>query len=169
MQYIIDFFNHPFFIVVGGLTTSFAILGFLYLLYLVLKGVLPVWYRLGLGLAKRRIAIFAEHSYDELKSLLVDSRIFSKKNIVKIGLNEIKKAANETIFLISWKDAASNIDDILNQAKDDTAIIIYASPKDIDGDSMKKINAQRNAVIVNFRGRLLNDILTTMVTSSFEQ
>lgn len=46
MQSIIDFFNHPFFIVVGGIATTVMVLGFLYTLFLIFKGVIPVWYRL---------------------------------------------------------------------------------------------------------------------------
>jgi hypothetical protein len=166
-QQVVDFFNHPFFIIVGGLTTSFAILSFAYLFFLILKGILPVWYRLGLGLAKRSIAIFAECSYEELRSLLVDSKIFRNKKIIRVGPNEIKSAAKTNVFLISWDDMGGKIDEILNEARDDTAVIVYAKPQDIDPDSMKKINALRNAVVVNLRGRLLNDILTTMITSGF--
>jgi hypothetical protein len=167
MQGLIDFFNHPFFVMVGGLTTVIAILGSIYTLFLITKGILPVWYRLGLGLSKRRIAILADSGFDELKSLLIDSEIFNQKNISKIGHGELKKIQQQTLLLIYWKEYSHQIDEIINLSADSTALIIYAPPQDgrIDDDSMKKINSQRNAVVVNFRGRLLNDILTTMITS----
>lgn len=77
---VIYFFNHPFFIVIGGMATVIMIGGFLYAIWVVISGVFPVWYRLGIGLAKRRVAVFAsmEH-FEEIKTLLVDSTIFKEK------------------------------------------------------------------------------------------
>ncbi len=171
MQTIISFFNHPFFIIVGGITTSLAIVGTVYTLYLVIKGVLPVWYRLGMGLSRRKIAIFAEEEYNNLKSMLIDSNIFVSKNIVKIDKQSIKKAETITLLLVHWKCFEQEIDNILKIKKDSDALIIYAPQPEgrIDNNNLEKINSERNSIIVNFRGRLLNDILTCMMTTSYEK
>jgi sRNA-binding carbon storage regulator CsrA len=170
MQQIIDFFNHPFFIIVGGLTTSFAAIAVIFTIFFVVKGVLPVWYRLGMGLTRRKITVFAEDEFDNLKGLLVDSKIFQGKNIIKIERNSIKKAASSTLLLVHWKCFETEIEDILRIKKDSAALIIYA-PRDEgtikDKEILEKINQERNAIIVNFRGRLLNDILTCMITTSY--
>lgn len=171
MQEIVKFFDHPFFIVVGGLTTLFSIATVVYVVYLVIKGVFPVWYRLGIGLSTRKIAIFAEDEYDNLKNLLVDSKIFQNKNIVKIDKKSIKRAEPLTLLLVHWKPFEAEIENILKIKKDNAALIIYA-PQDegfVDNETLKKINLERNSMIVNFRGRLLNDILNSMITTSYDK
>lgn len=171
MQTVISFFNHPFFIIVGGVTTSLAIVGTIYAVYLVVKGVLPVWYRLGMGLSKRKIAIFAEEEYRNLKGMLIDSNLFTSKNIMKIDKQSIKKAEAITLLLVHWKCFEQEIDTILKIKRDSHALIIYAPQSEglIGKNSLEKINSERNSIIVNFRGRLLNDILTSMMTTSYEK
>lgn len=171
MKHIVDFFNHPFFVCVGGLTTLLALVGLLYTIYLLIKGLLPVWYRLGIGLAKRKIGVFAKDEFSNLKSMLVDSHLFKPKNIVQIDGESLKKAESVTLLLIHWKPFEAHIDEILRIKKDSDAMIIYAPQKEgfIDNGTLDKINAERNAIIVNFRGRLLNDILTSMITTSYEK
>jgi hypothetical protein len=171
VQPLIDFFNHPFFIIVGGIATIASLIVVLYTLFLVIKGVLPVWYRLGLGLSKREIMIFADDEYDDIKNMLVDSKIFQESNIKKIDKTAIKKAEQATLLLVHWKSFGSNIESILNIKKDAAALIVYA-PQDqgkIDRKTLEMINKERNSIIVNLRGRLLNDILVCMITTSYEK
>lgn len=137
--------------------------------YLWIKGILPVLWRLGIGLSKREIAIFSDNEFDGLKSLLVDSKIFRHKNIVRIDKGSIRKAENLSLLLVDWKSFEGNIDEILQIKKDSAALIIYAPPQAVKPDDVTKINLHRNSIIVNMRGRLLNDILTSMMTTGFEE
>ena len=166
-----NFFGTPFFNIVSGISTILMMAGFLYTAYLLIKGVFPVWYRIGMGLSKRKIAVFANGEFDALKSTLVDSKIFKAKNIFRVHKNALKKADKETIFLIHWKEYKNEIDEIISIKKNSTAMIVYAPQNEgrIEQESIDKINNQRNSVIVNFRGRLLNDILISMITTSYEQ
>jgi len=84
MQTIVDFFNHPIFIVLGGISTLITLIAVLYGIYLFARGIFPVWYRLGMGLSKRKIAIFAEKEFDDLRDMLFESGLFLKENIIKI-------------------------------------------------------------------------------------
>ncbi|MGW8185417.1 MAG: hypothetical protein ACWGHO_04900 [Candidatus Moraniibacteriota bacterium] len=169
MNTIINFFNHPFFIIVGGIATIFMIVGFCYTAFLVVKGVFPVWYRLGIGLSKRKIAIFAKDEYQSLSDMITASKIFT--TTIQIHKNDIKKAEKETIYLVHWNEFQDKIEAILSIKKDTTPLIIYAPQEEgfIDKDIMKKINSHRNSVVVNLRGRLLNDILTSLITTSYEK
>ena len=168
---IIDFFNHPFFIVIGGLATVFMIFGFLYVAYLVIKGVLPVWYRLGIGLSERKVAIFGSlEVFESIKTSLTDSKIFKEKNIVHIKLDNIDKAKDETIFLIDLETFGDKIEQVFSARKNhQTAIVIYAKPASIPNEKMSDIANRANTVVVNFRGRLLNDILTSLITTSYDR
>ncbi|MFA5906327.1 MAG: hypothetical protein WC836_20540 [Desulfobacula sp.] len=167
---IISFFTHPFFSVVGGISSILVIFGFFYTGFIIFKGVLPLWIRLGRGLANRKIAIFAEDEFNDLRSLLVDSKIFKDKNIVQITKKNIKKAEEYTLMLVHWKCFESEIDEILAIKKDTDALIVYA-PQDegfLNKLDLNKINSARNTILVNFRGRLLNDVTLSMITTAFK-
>ncbi len=171
LQAIVDFFNHPFFIVLGGMTSLLVLPALLYTTYLVGKGVIPVLIRLGMGLSQRKIAVFAEgDEFDDLKSMLLDSGILRESNIVKINKNSIKKAEHMTIFLVHWMSFKSEIDRILEMKSDPAALFVYAPQSEgrIDDDAIAKINRESNTTIMNFRGRLLNDILISMITTRYK-
>ncbi len=166
---IATFFSHPWFAIIGGLATVSMIFCGLYTVILLFKGVIPVWYRIGIGLSKRKVAIFADKEYSNLDSLIKDSKIFNET--IKIHKNDIKKAETETIFLVHWGEYKSKIDKIIEIKKTSTALIVY-SPQGadkIDQASLKKIDNEPNSVIVNFRGRLLNDIFTSVITTSYDK
>ncbi len=129
-----------------------------------------VWYRIGKGLAKRKIAIFAETEFDSLKDLLVDSGLIREKNIIKIGKRDMTKAENCSLYLVHYLPFKTEIDSILSQKKDKDALIVY-TPLDegrIEPDHLEKIGKQRNTTTVNFPGRLLNDVFVSMITTSFK-
>lgn len=171
MQEVIDFFNHPFFMIVGGLLSLVAVFGVFSTIYLVLRGIVPIWYRLGIALSKRKIAIFADEKFNELKDILVDSGMFQEKNIIKIDMPALKKAKNISFYLIHYSKCQDIIDDILLLKNDSDALVVY-SPQDegfIGTEILNKLNAQRNTIIVNLRGRLLNDIMVSMITTSFSR
>ena len=154
-----------------GSTIAFIII-FIIGVVIWFKGILPVLLRVGNGLAKREIAIFARgDNLVSLKNLLLDSGLFKKSNILEISTNgDIGKAEDKTVYLIFWHDWSERIDDILSQVKDKTALIVYA-PQElgfIPPDAMAKLNEKRNVMVTNFRGRLLNDITTSIITTSYK-
>ena len=170
-QKIYDFFNHPFFIIFGAIsiliTIAMAMIGF----YTIIKGVLPIWIRLGLGLSNRKIAIYAEKDFDSLKSLFVDSGIIKEENIHKIASDSLSKGENYTIMLVNFPEFNDKIEDILKYKKDSDALIIYAPQNSgrIDEKTLESINSHRYSIIVNLRGRLLNDIVNSMITTSYKK
>jgi len=138
---------------------------------ILIRGISPVLYRLGNGLAKRKIAIFAKgDNAVSLKSLLTDSKLFRQKNIFEITSKEdIGKAEEASIYLVYWHDWADDISEILNQKPDKCAMVVYA-PYDkgkIPDEQMKNLDGKRHTAVTNFRGRLLNDIVTAMITTSY--
>lgn len=172
MNFLINFFDSSFFIVVGGVSVIIMIGTFLYSIYLIMQGIIPVWYRLGKGLARRNIAIFAEaEEFNSLKDMLVDSKLFKPKNIHQIQTNNIKKADNYTVFLVHWSKYKNNINDIVTMKKDSTALVIYSPQNEgmIDSESLNLINSHRNSIIVNFRGRLINDIFVSLITTVYSK
>lgn len=167
MQAIIDFFNHPVFIVLGGISTLITLVAVLYGIYLFARGIFPVWFRLGMGLSKRKIAVFAEKEFGDLRDMLIESGLFQKENVIKIEKQSIKKAQGMTLFLMHWKSFEGEIEKILEMKNLETALIVYAPQSEgfIDKPMMERISQERNSIVVNLRGRLLNDILVSMITT----
>ncbi len=171
MQNIINFLDHPIFNIFDRFSTFLVIATVVYTGYLILKGVVPVWYRLGLGLSIRRIAIFGSaEAFESLKNTLIDSKIFKQKNIVHISADNIDKAKDETIFLVDWGTFADKIEQVFSARRNNqTPIVIYAKPVSIPQEKMNDIGNRANTVVVNFRGRLLNDLLTSLITTFYDR
>lgn len=172
LEHVVNFFSSPFMTIVGGLSTLIVILGAIYSVWCILTGIMPVWIKLGKGLSKSTIAIFSDTQFNSLKSMIVDSKIFKEKNIIHITKQDLKRAANASVFLVHWKDFQSDMHSILALKKDNTALIIYAPQNEgriEDQDLLNKIDRERNSVLVNYRGRLMNDIFTSLITVNYEQ
>jgi hypothetical protein len=165
------FYNHPVFAIIGGLAVTMAFLGFMYKVICWTFGITPILFRLGVALWIRRIAIFGStEAYTRIRASLKDSNLFKEKNIVHITADNIDKAKDETIFLVDWETFGNQIDQVFSARKNhQTAIVIYAKPASIPNDKMNDIANRANTVVVNFRGRLLNDILTSLITTSYER
>lgn len=154
---------------IGDAQIIYAIIFIIIAFIAYMRKILLVLYRLGKGLAKRKIAVFAEsNNLTSLKSLLIDSKLFNEKNIFGITRKEdFERARQATIYLVYWHDFQNDIDEILNKKEDGTVLIVYAPYNlgRIPDDQMNKLDGKRNTVVSNFRGRLLNDIVISMITA----
>ncbi len=168
IDFIVDFFTHPIFVLIAGISTLVSGAFLIYAIWLVARGIIPILLRLGKSLSKRNIAILASgDDYDNLRNVLISSGLFKKKNIKKIDKNSITTVQNESLLLMHWKSHKKNIGDILKNKKDAAVLIVYAPTEEgrIEPLDMNEINQQQNVTVVNFRGRLLNDVLVSMMTS----
>lgn len=168
---IVDCFNHPFFIIIGGLSTSIAVLVALYQVVRIGFGITPIVFRIGIALWKRKVAVFATAEvFNSLEATLTDTGIFKKKNVIHIPVENIDKAKNETVYVVDWDTFHDQIDHIFAaRGSHQTPVIIIAKPGSIRPEIMIDIANRSNTVVVNFRGRLLNDILTSLITTSYEK
>lgn len=157
----------------GYASTVIVILSVLAALVMWFKGILPVLIRLGNGLARRKIAIFAKtDTARSLEDLLCDSKLFNRNNISRVsGEADIGIAERATLFLVYWPDWHGRLRAILDAKADGTALIVYAPQEygSIPPDQVTLLNGKRNVVVSNFRGRLLNDIVACMITTSYEK
>lgn len=157
----------------GTIETVVLLIGIVLAIVLWVRGVFPALLRLGNGLAKRKIALFAKgDNAQSLKNLLMDSKLFHEKNIIAITRSEdIGRAESATMYLVFWHDWIENIDEILRLKPDGCALIIYSpyNQARISEENMTKLDGKRHTAVTNFRGRLLNDIVTSMITTSYEK
>lgn len=159
--------------VVATIDTIILIIVVIYSATLWLRGISPVLYRLGSGLAKRKIAIFANaENCASLKNLLLDSKLFNQKNIYEIGgVQDIGRCEDASVYLVFWHDWVKDIDTILDKKPDRCALVVYAPYEGgkISSEQMTKLDGHRHTAVTNFRGRLLNDIVVSMITTHYEQ
>mgnify|MGYP001606276633 FL=1 len=154
----------------GYISTIIVIVGVIAGVVVWFSGISPALYRLGNGLAKRKIAVFAKNDNAvSLKSLLTDSKLFKKNNIFEITCkDDVGKAEEASVYLVHWHDWADDISEILSKKPDKCAMVVYA-PYDkgrIPDEQMKNLDGKRHTAVTNFRGRLINDIVTAMITTS---
>ncbi len=163
--------NNPILLLIGSLITVITIVIWLYSASLIVSGLAPILLRLGKSLSRRKIGVLAEEKENELIDLLIDSGLFKRKNILTARRSDINRVEDCTIKLVHWERFEEDIDKILNMKEDNHALIVYAPAEGprIGKEYMDKLSMHRNTVIVNFRGRLLNDILTSMLTTEFSK
>jgi len=104
-------------------------------------------------------------------NLLVDTELFDRRNMIGISSSsDFGRAERATVFLIFWDDWQDKIDEILRAKKDNTALVVYApkGPRSIPEDKFIELNSKRNVMVTNFRGRLLNDIVISLMTTSYQ-
>lgn len=177
MTEIYQIFNNPFFVIVGGLFTLSSIVVVLLTFAFWVLGITPLLWRLGLGRWTRKIAIVANlEMYSSLEKDLIDSGIFIKGNITQITNKSLSDVKNHTLLLVHYQSfTQQDIETILNN-KDSASGMIFYFPsfsnkkgESIPNDIRDKISNTPNTTIVNFRGRLLNDLVTTLITTSYEK
>lgn len=154
--------------IIGIIETLILVAGIIYAVYLWVRGILPVLYRLGNGLAKRKIAVFAKgDNLSSIKSLLEDSKLFRQRIIEVTSKNDLGRAEKASVYLVYWHDWSNEINDILAKKPDKCPMIVYApyNKEKIPDDQMENLDGKRNTSVTNFRGRLLNDVVTAMITT----
>ncbi len=154
------------------LTTAIVLVAMARRLILWAQGISPALRSLGNGLRKRKIALFARNeNLAGIRDSLLRSKLFREKNIFGIERPEdIGSAEDASVFVLYWPDWEDHLDAILGKKDDATPLIVYCprTSGPISKEDMEKIDGHRNTAISNFRGRLLNDVVTAMITTSYE-
>ncbi len=159
--------------IIATIETIALVAGIVWGTILWIRGIFPALLRLGNGLAKRKIALFAKgDNVTSISHLLTDSALLKSRNLIPITKPEdMGRAESATMYLVVWADWAENIHAILGMKPDKCALIVYAPYEGgrIPDEQMKMLDGKRHTAVTNFRGRLLNDIVASMITTSYEK
>jgi hypothetical protein len=152
-------------VLAADLLLALAALG----LYAWLSPIFLALYRLGRGLSRRNIAILARgDNLRRLESLLLDSRLFSRQRLILVpDESRLDLATRGHLLLLAWEDWGGQLEEVLRRKGERAALVIYAPPGTIPPEQLKRIDGERHAVVANFRGRLLNDIVVSLITTTF--
>lgn len=131
-------------------------------------GILRPLYRLGLGLSRKRITIIASYEdCESLVNLISNSKIFSTSRIRRICSREDAEDIQAgDVILYKYNGSPFTLREVLERKSPDASIVIYAKPMEIkDVSDWQLMDEFRNVSVCNLKGRLLNDLLTLMMTT----
>jgi hypothetical protein len=157
---------------IGVLTTLVALLALVVNFAGWLLGIAPLMKRLGLGRWYREICVVAGKEYKDLETDLVNSGVFRGKNIRQVSLKNLADIKNADLLLVDYRYVADKIDEVLSNKQSRAGMVVYYPIIDkdrISDDVAKRINNQSHTTLTNFRGRLINDILITLISTSYEK
>lgn len=174
---VYNFYNNPFIVIFGGLTTTALLLGFVLNFIFWSLGIWPLLWRLGVGRWTRKISVVATAEvYNQLKKDLVDSGIFRESNISQISSQSLAEVKDRDLLLVHYQSFSEDqIKTILGNKKSRAGMVFYypifsnKKGEQIPPEIFKQISNKENTTVVNFRGRLLNDIITTLITTSYKK
>jgi len=153
--------------IVGFFTVFLVIFG-------TVKGFVPVFARLGYGLWRRKIAIVANNdAYASLDDLIRRSKLFGKDNIFRVTASQgdLESISRADIILVYWPDSSHLLQHILDQKTERMALIVYAPHAGgrISSNDMQTLESRKHVIVNNFRGRLMNDIVTSLITCGYDK
>jgi hypothetical protein len=160
---------------VGLITTLIAVLAFFGTVIAGILGISPLLYRLGLGRWRRKITVLSNSdTFASLRDDLVSSGVFRAKNIDHVTNNSLAKVSECNLLLVDYGSFTDKqMKTIIKNKRSSAGMIVYFpdfSPTNrVPDDVMKLINDEPHSVLVNFRGRLINDILITLLSTSYDK
>jgi len=162
-----------FFEIVGIAMTLLVIIGGLATFFGWTAGIFLVMKRLGLGRWYRKVLIVgAPSETTSLKKDLVDSGLFLQNNVSEVhqhSLSDVKEAS--LILLDYWSFNEDQVSTILLNKRKSAGLVVY-SPMGkgrIPDEISSKINDEPFTTLVNMRGRLVNDLLITLMSTSYDK
>lgn len=169
--------------IIGFIWNTLGVIGTLATLFLIISGIItfvgwnlgiwPLMKRFGLGRWYRKVLIVGKES--ETKSLrrdLEDSGVFRKSNIDEVdgrNLADIKQAS--LILLDYWSLTEGQVSTALANKQKQAGLVVY-SPMGkgrIPDEISATINNEPFTTLVQMRGRLVNDLLITLISTSYDK
>lgn len=162
-----------FFEIIGAVTVIAAIIGGLSVFFGWSAGIFMVMKRLGLGRWYRKVLIVSDvNSGQALKEDLVGSGVFREKNIKVIGEQNISEVKNSDLILLDyWSISPKKSLVVISNKQSSAGLVVYSPMKNerIADEVTERINDEPFTTLVNMRGRLVNDLLITLMSTSYDK
>lgn len=154
----------------------FALIGIASLIFVVvgcISGVTQATVRFGLALFGKKVAIFANaDDYHIIESDLTSSGLIKKKNIERVSADQ-RANLNEALLIVfaCRADNKEYINEVVNRKNSRCGLIVYcpSGPGVLSAQEIATINSSSFTTVCNFRGRLVNDVLLMMLSTSFKK
>ena len=159
--------------VIGAVTIVIAIIGGLATFFGWTMGISMVMKRLGLGRWYRKVLIISDVSNGtSLKKDLIDSGVFREKNIIVIGEQNISDVKSSDLMLLDyWSISPEKALTAIANKQSHAGLVVYSPMKKgrIADEVTERINDEPFTTLVNMRGRLVNDLLITLMSTSYDK
>lgn len=160
----------------GYLDVAFRLFGLVALITIFLgafAGVTQALWRFGLALFGKKILVIADESdYEDIREDLSDSGLIKNKNIQRISNKHLDKI-NDALMLIVVYGYLGNDDFevVIRRKNSRCGLIVHCPPEKgrIDERQMSLLSKTSFTALCNFRGRMVNDVLLMMLSTSFKR
>ena len=151
---------------VGVVSLAFVIIG-------CISGLTQAITRFGLALFGKKVAVFASvDDFHVIKSDLASSGLVKEKNIERVSVEQ-QSSLNDALLIVfaCRDDNKEHIKEAVARKSSRCGLVVYCpdGPSALTQEEMAEINAAPFATVCNFRGRLINDILLMMLSTSFKK
>lgn len=130
-------------------------------------------WRFGLALFKKKIAIVAsDDDCRDLEEDLADSGLIKKKNIEHISDKHLAKVNEALLLVVVYGYLHEEDFKALVRGKNaQCGLIVYCSPENgyVSKEDKALLGKTAFTTLCNFRGRLVNDVLLMMLSTSFKK
>lgn len=151
----------------------FAIFGLFSLVTLTITRLGKAVWRFGLALSWKKIVVIAsDEDYHDLEEDLSDSGLIKKKNIMRVSAKQLAKAKEALLLIIVYEYLSKDeFEEVVKEKNVRCGLIVYCPPGKgpISSEEMALLNKTTFTVLCNFRGRLINDVLLMMLSTSFKK
>ena len=154
----------------------FAIVGFLSLVALAIGAFTRLGkaaWRFGLALFKKKIAIVAsDNDYRDLEEDLADSGLIKEDNILRISNKQLAKTKDALLLIVVYGYLdEKDFRELVKGKNARCGLIVYCPPENgyVPKEEMTLLSATAFTALCNFRGRLVNDVLLMMLSTSFKR
>lgn len=159
----------------GCISVVCSVSGFIALLLVIagtFAGITQAMVRFGLALYAKKIAIIAGlDDFNDIQNDLVNSGLIKKRNIQHITNRHLDEAKSALLMIIVHGYLSDEeFNTVVRGKKPQCGLIVHCPPEKgrIDEKGMQLLSMIPFTALCNFRGRMVNDVLLMMLSTSFK-
>lgn len=162
--------------VLGYLDLAFRVFGFIALVAVAggaVVGVTQALWRFGLALFGKKILVVADgEDFNYIREDLIDSGLIKSRNIEHVSNKHLEKTHDALLLIVVYGSLVSeDFRDVVKTKSSRCGLIVYCPPEKghIEPQEMKLLSGSPFTALCNFRGRMVNDVLLMMLSTSFKR
>lgn len=130
-------------------------------------------WRFGLALLRKQIKVVADtEDYDTIYHDLIVSGLINSKNIVRVSKESLSDLQDAFMIIVSCGYLTSDgFARVVDGKSSRCGLVVYCPPEKgrMSSDDFSHLNSAPFSTLCNFRGRLVNDVLLMMLSTSFKK
>lgn len=158
------------------LDTIFRLFGLISVALIILgalSGITQAMWRFGLALFGKKVVVIAEVTeFECIKEDLTDSGLIKSKNVIRVSDKQLAKARNALLLIVAYGYLnEKELEKVISDKDSRCGLIVYCPPERgrVSPEEMQTLSKTAFSALCNFRGRLVNDVLLMMLSTSFKK